>query len=84
MLPRTTKRRITTNLKSINNPKCQKVKLHGTLTTKELKKKLTSKAADHVGRLRKTARRRQTVGVELAMAMGLAVARLWSVCQGLA
>ena len=37
----TTKRRITTNLKSINNQKCQKIKLHGTLTTKELKKKST-------------------------------------------
>ena len=33
-----TKRRITTNLKTINNQKCQKIKLHGTLTTKELKK----------------------------------------------
>ena len=33
-----TKRRITTNLKSVNNQKCQKIKLHGTLTTKELKK----------------------------------------------
>ena len=40
-LPPTTKRRITTNLKSINNQKCQKIKLHGTLTTKELKKKST-------------------------------------------
>ena len=38
MLPLTTKRRITTNLKTINNQKCQKIKLHGTLTTKELKK----------------------------------------------
>ena len=40
-LPQTTKRRITTNLKSINNQKQQKVKLHGTPTTKELKKKST-------------------------------------------
>ena len=31
-LPHTTKRRITTNLKSINNQKRQKVKLHGTPT----------------------------------------------------
>ena len=31
LLPRTTKRRRTTNLKSINNQKCQKIKLHGTL-----------------------------------------------------
>ena len=40
-LPCTTKRRITTNLKSINNQKCQKIKLHGTLKTKKLKKKST-------------------------------------------
>ena len=40
-LPQTTKRRITTNLKSINNQKCQKIKLYKTLTTKELKKKST-------------------------------------------
>ena len=38
MLPCRTKRRITTNLKSINNQKCQKIKLHGTPTTTELKK----------------------------------------------
>ena len=39
--PYTTKRRITTNLKSINNQKCEKIKLHGTPTTKKLKKKST-------------------------------------------
>ena len=38
LLPHTTKRRITTNLKTINSQKCQKIKLNGTLTTKELKK----------------------------------------------
>ena len=38
-LPHTTRRRITTNLKSINNQKHQKIKLHGTLTTKDIKKK---------------------------------------------
>ena len=38
MLPHTTKIKITTNLKTINKQKCQKIKLHGTLTTKELKK----------------------------------------------
>ena len=32
-LPHTTKSRKTTNLKSINNQKCQKIKLHGTPTT---------------------------------------------------
>ena len=37
-LPHTTKRRITTNLKTINNQNCQKIKLHGTPTTKVLKK----------------------------------------------
>ena len=37
-LPCTIRRRITTNLKSVNQ-KCQKIKLHGTPTTKELKKK---------------------------------------------
>ena len=37
-LPHSTKRRITTNLKTIYNQNCQNSKLHGTLTTKELKK----------------------------------------------
>ena len=41
-LPRTTKRRITTNLKTINNQKCQKIKLHGTPTMKELEKHSTT------------------------------------------
>ena len=41
LLPHTTKRRITTNLKTINSQKCQKIKLNGTLTTKELKKTFT-------------------------------------------
>ena len=35
----TTKRKITTNLKTSNNQNCQKIKLYGGLTTKELKKK---------------------------------------------
>ena len=52
MLPHTTKRKIT-NLKSINQ-KCQKIKLHGTPTTKELKKKIdqnhqTGRVVDHKG-----------------------------------
>ena len=37
-LPCTTKRRITTNLKTINNQNCHKIKQHGNPTTKELKK----------------------------------------------
>ena len=38
-LPRTTKRRITTKLKTKNNQNCQKIKLYGSLTSMELKKK---------------------------------------------
>ena len=38
MLPHTTKRRIT-NLKTKNNQNCQKIKLYGNPTAKELKKK---------------------------------------------
>ena len=38
MPPHSTKRRITPNLKTISNQNCQKIKLHETLTTKELKK----------------------------------------------
>ena len=65
-LPHTTKRRTTTYLKTINNQKCQKIKLHGTPTMKELKKhsprpvgrsqgagqaeKTSNKAMDCVGR----------------------------------
>ena len=37
-LPYTTKRRTTTNLKTKNNQNCQIFKLHGSPTTKELKK----------------------------------------------
>ena len=37
--PHTTKRRATTNLNTKNNQNCQKIKLYGSLTTKELKKK---------------------------------------------
>ena len=42
-LPCTTKRRTTTNLKTKNNQNCQKIKLYGSLTTKELKKKHSSR-----------------------------------------
>ena len=38
MPPCTTKRRTTTNLKAKNNQNCQKIKLYGSPTTKELKK----------------------------------------------
>ena len=40
--PHTTKRRTTTtNFKTKNNQNCQKIKLYGSLTTKELKKHLS-------------------------------------------
>ena len=41
--PSTTKRRTTTNLKTKNNQNFQKIKLYGSPTTKELKKKHSSK-----------------------------------------
>ena len=41
--PCTTKRRTTTNLKTKNNHNCQKIELYGNLTTKELKKKHSSR-----------------------------------------
>ena len=41
MPPYTTKRRITTNLKSINNQKGQKIKLPVTLDNQGIKEKLT-------------------------------------------
>ena len=41
--PHTTKRRTTTNLKTKNNQNCQKIELYGSLTTKELKKKHSSR-----------------------------------------
>ena len=39
----TTKRRTTTNLKTKNNQNCWKIKLYGSLTIKELKKKHSSR-----------------------------------------
>ena len=41
--PSTTKRRTTTNLKTKNNQTCQKIELCGSPTTKELKKKHSSR-----------------------------------------
>ena len=58
LLPRTTKRRITTNIRSINKQKCQKIKLHGASTTEKLKKQTNittrsirthNKVEDHTG-----------------------------------
>ena len=43
MILRTIKRRTTTNLKTKNNQSCQKIELYGKPTTKELKKKHSSR-----------------------------------------
>ena len=43
MPPRTTKRRIATNLKTKNNQNCQKTELYGSPTNKDLKKKHSSR-----------------------------------------
>ena len=48
--PRTTKRRTTTNLKTKNNKNFQKIKLYGSPTTKELKKKHSSRLVGGVKR----------------------------------
>ena len=50
MPPHTTKRRTTTNLKTKNNQNCQKIELYGSLTTKELKKKHSSRLVGGVER----------------------------------
>ena len=49
MLPRTIKRRTTTSLKTKNNKNCQKIKLYGNPTTKELKKKHSPRPVGGVG-----------------------------------
>ena len=46
MLLHTTKRRTTTNLKTKNNQNCHKIKLYGSPTTKELKKKHSSRVVE--------------------------------------
>ena len=43
MTPHTTKIRTTTNLKTKGNQNCQKIELYGSPTTKELKKKHSSR-----------------------------------------
>ena len=44
MPPHTTKRKTTTNLKNKNNQNCQKIELYGGPTTKELKKKHSTRS----------------------------------------
>ena len=46
--PCTAKRRTTTNLKAKSNQNCQKIKLYGSMTTKELKKKHSSRSVGGV------------------------------------
>ena len=81
--PCTTKRRITTNLKSINNQKCQKSKLHGTPTQKQTAQnhgfKETVRQNNQTGKEvdGETAVRQRTVGV------GLAAARRQAALEGL-
>ena len=48
MSPSTIQRRTTKNLKTKNNQNCQKIKLYGCLTTKELKKKPSSRLVGRV------------------------------------
>ena len=43
LFPHTTKRRATTYFKTKNNQNCQKIKPYGSLATKELKKKHSSR-----------------------------------------
>ena len=48
MTPHTTKRRTITNLKTKNNQNFQKIELYGSPTTKELKKKHSSRSVGGV------------------------------------
>ena len=73
MPPHTTKRRTTTNLKTKNNQNCQKTELYGSLTTKELKKKHSSRL---VGGVETASRVERTCGKAVA-AGGLGQARWW-------
>ena len=52
LLPCTPKRRVTTNLKTKINQNCQKIELHESLTTKELRKKHSSRLVGGVERTR--------------------------------
>ena len=54
LLPRTTKRRTPTNLKTNNNQNTQKIKLYGSPTTKKLKKKHSSRQVEGVTGIERT------------------------------
>ena len=47
-MPPPTNKRTATNLKTKNNQNCQKIKLYGSLTTKELKKKHSPRLVERV------------------------------------
>ena len=69
MPPRTNKRRTTTNLKTKNNQNCQKIELYGSLTTKEFKKKHSSRP---VGRAETGSQAERTHGKAVAGEQGQA------------
>ena len=52
--PCTTKRGTTTNLKTKNNQNCQKIKLYGSPTTKQLKKKHSSRPVGVAAKMDRT------------------------------
>ena len=78
MLPHTTKRRTTTNLKTKSNQNCQKIELYGSLTTKELKKKHSSRL---VGGAEKAARLEKTQGKVVARGLGGRVSSWSHICM---
>ena len=73
MPPCTTKRR-TTNLKTKNNQNCQKIELYGSPTSKELKKKHSSRL---VGEAETGSQRGEDAWPGKAVAGGLGKARRW-------
>ena len=85
-LPHTTKMKITTSPKSINNQKHQKIKLHGTPTTKKKinQNNQTSTAADHVGWLRKAVARWRATQAGLTEGKTETQRWLWAVAVAIA
>ena len=75
--PHTTKRRTTTNLKTKPKHNCQKIKLYGSLTTKELKKKHSPR---RVGGAETGSWAERALGK--AAAVGPKQARLWLLDRG--
>ena len=65
--PHTTKTTTTTNFKTKDNQNCQKIELHGSLTTKEFKKK---HSFGTVGGAETAVREERTCGKEAAGGLG--------------